>query len=100
MLADQVVLSSVEIHGLTARVIGAEKPFDLDEAEQFDRRRDRATRRMVEAAKLLHLIRTKAAPALQLNVQQRVTVEAPAIASGDGTLGIAELLESRGTSQN
>jgi hypothetical protein len=74
MLADQVVLSSVEVHGLTHRVVGAEKQFAFDEAEHFDRRRDRAARRMHESIKLLHLIRTKAGPAMQVNVQQNVTV--------------------------
>jgi hypothetical protein len=48
---------------------------------------------------LLHLIRTKVSPVL-VNVQQQVTVEAPATADGDRTLGVAELLGSRGAGQN
>jgi hypothetical protein len=80
VLADQVVLSSAEVNGLTGRVLQSEKQWLFDEANHFDRRRDRATRRMHESIKLLHLIRSKTGPALQVNVQQNVLVppETPA----------------------
>ena len=74
MLADQIVLSSAEVNGLTRHVVECEKQWKNEEATHFDRRRDRATRRMHESIKLLHLIRTKAGPALQVNVQQNVIV--------------------------
>lgn len=80
MLADQVVLCNAEAYGLLRGAIRFEKAWDFKEATHFDLRRDRATRRMHESIKLLHLIRQKAGPALQVNVQQNLTV-----ASGDGT---------------
>jgi hypothetical protein len=46
MLADQIVLGCAEAHGLTCRVAEAEKQCQYEEATHFDRRRDRATRRM------------------------------------------------------
>jgi hypothetical protein len=74
MLADQIALSATEVNGLTIRTLEAEKAYDFNEATHYDRRRDRATRRMHESIKLMHVIRTKAAPALQVNVQQNLTV--------------------------
>lgn len=74
MLADQIVLGCAEAHGLTCRVADAEKQWQYDEATHIDRRRDRATRRMHESIKLLHLLRTKAGPVLQVNVQNNVAL--------------------------
>jgi hypothetical protein len=78
MLSDQVVLGWVEVNGLTARTVEPESSWDHETVTHFDKRRDRATRRFHESVKLLHTIRTQAAPALQVNVSTAVAVASPA----------------------
>jgi hypothetical protein len=85
MLADQTVLACVEVNGLTARVLESEERWDFEFVNHFDRRRDRATRRLHESVKLLHTIRTQAGPALQVNVNQCVAVTPPAPSETDAS---------------
>ena len=83
MLADQIVLASMEVNGLTARTLEPERNWCDEDVIYFDKRRDRATRRLNESIKLLHTIRLQAGPALQLTVNQCVAVTPPAASQAD-----------------
>ena len=48
----------------------------LTEADRIERRRDRAQRRLIAAVKALDLIR-RVMPAVQVHVEQNVSVEVP-----------------------
>jgi hypothetical protein len=80
MLADQVALAWVEVNGLTARTVEPEGNWDFEAVTHYDKRRDRATRRLHDSIKLLHTIRQHGGPAMQLTVNQCVAVT-PAAAS-------------------
>jgi hypothetical protein len=81
-LADQVVLAAAEVNGLTARTLAADETWDTASADHYDRRRDRAVRRLLQSVKALHMIRQQAGPAVQLTVNQCVAVAAPAPSGG------------------
>ena len=91
MLADQVVLAWTEVNGLTARTVDHERRWDFESVAHYDKRQARATRRLHDSIKLLHLIRQKAGPALQVTVNQSVSVPAPV----DPTPGGPEPVPSR-----
>jgi hypothetical protein len=75
LLADNLALAWADAHLAAERAYRA-AALTLTEADRIERRRDRAQRRLIAAAKSLDLIR-RVMPAVQVHVEQNVSVEAP-----------------------
>jgi hypothetical protein len=75
MLAENLALAWADAHLAAERAYRA-ATLTLTETDQIERRRDRAQRRLIAAVKALDLIR-RVLPAVQVHVEQNVSVEVP-----------------------
>jgi hypothetical protein len=77
LLAENLALAWADAHLAAERAYRA-AALTLTEADRIERRRDRAQRRLIAAAKALDLIR-RVMPAVEVRVEQHVTVEPPPV---------------------
>src|SRR5262249_43902654 len=75
LLAENLALAWADAHLAAERAYRA-AALTLTEADRIERRRDRAQRRLIAAIKALDLIR-RVMPAVQVHVEQHVSVQAP-----------------------
>jgi hypothetical protein len=77
LLCENLALAWADAHLAAERAYRA-AALTLTEADQIERRRDRAQRRLIAAAKALDLIR-RVMPAVQIHMKQTVNLETPPV---------------------
>ena len=70
LLAERVLVSWLEVHTLDP-VLTGKKEMTLAQASFFDRRRDRAHRRLLSAIRTLATVRRLVVPSLQVNIADK-----------------------------
>jgi hypothetical protein len=95
LLAENLALAWADAHLAAERAYRA-AALTLTEADRIERRRDRAQRRLIAAVKALDLIR-RVMPAVQVHVEQNVSVEVPPSPAdhSDGRGNSADVLAAR-----